>query len=147
MIRQWNISITGSWLEGMEKQGYFQNNERQWNILITGSELDGMENNENNGSYETFRSVDHDQMVLLYRLISTQGNYPWIGTDKKIFLCLVSSGLELMTLTQRKCYTQCHATLNVILSVMLRPGYPISPTGSSHTNKLNSAVRYSAPTT
>ena len=63
-------------MEGMEKQGYFQNNERQWNILITGSELDGMENNENNGSYETFRSVDHDQMVLLYRLISTQGNYP-----------------------------------------------------------------------
>jgi hypothetical protein len=59
----------------MEKQGYFQNNERQWNILITGSELDGMENNENNGNYETFRSVDHDQMVLLYRLISTQGNY------------------------------------------------------------------------
>jgi hypothetical protein len=31
-------------------------------------------------------------------------NYPWIGTDKKIFLCLVSSGLELMTLTQRKIF-------------------------------------------
>jgi hypothetical protein len=36
------------------------------------------------------------------RLVSTQENYPWIGTDKKMFLCLVSSGLELMTLTQRK---------------------------------------------
>jgi hypothetical protein len=36
------------------------------------------------------------------RLISTQENYPWIGTDKNIFLCFVSSGLELMTLTQRK---------------------------------------------
>jgi hypothetical protein len=32
------------------------------------------------------------------------GNYPWIGTDKNIFLCLVSSGLELMTLTERKMF-------------------------------------------
>ena len=37
-------------------------------------------------------------------LVSTQENYPWIGTDKKVFLCLVSSGLELMTLTQRKIF-------------------------------------------
>jgi hypothetical protein len=35
-----------------------------------------------------------------WRLVSTQENYPWIGTDKKIILCLVSSGVELMTLTQ-----------------------------------------------
>jgi hypothetical protein len=38
------------------------------------------------------------------RLVSTQENYPWIGTDKKMFLCLVNSGLELMTLTQRKIF-------------------------------------------
>jgi hypothetical protein len=37
-----------------------------------------------------------------FRLISTKENYPWIGTDKKIFLCLVSSGLELMTLINTK---------------------------------------------
>jgi hypothetical protein len=48
------------------------------------------------------------QMILLkclvadLRLVSSQENYLWIGTDKKIFLCFVSSGLELMTLTQRK---------------------------------------------
>jgi hypothetical protein len=31
------------------------------------------------------------------RLISTQENYPWIGTDKKIFLCVkvISSNPEL----------------------------------------------------
>jgi hypothetical protein len=34
----------------------------------------------------------------------TQENYPWIGTDKNVFLCLVSSGLELMTLRQRKIF-------------------------------------------
>jgi hypothetical protein len=28
------------------------------------------------------------------RLVSTQENYPWNGTDKKVFICLVSSGLE-----------------------------------------------------
>jgi ligand-binding sensor domain-containing protein len=28
--------------------------------------------------------------ATLSRLISTQENYLWIGTDKKIFLCLVS---------------------------------------------------------
>jgi hypothetical protein len=39
-----------------------------------------------------------------FRLISTQENYPCIGTDKKIFLCLVGSGLELTTLTQRKIF-------------------------------------------
>ena len=38
------------------------------------------------------------------RLVSTQENYPSIGSDKKIFLCLVSSRLELMTLTQRKIF-------------------------------------------
>ena len=38
------------------------------------------------------------------RLVSSQENYPWIRTDKKMFLCLVSSGLELMTLTQRKIF-------------------------------------------
>ena len=38
------------------------------------------------------------------RLVSTQENYPWNGTDKKVFLCLVSSGLELTTLTQRNIF-------------------------------------------
>ena len=28
----------------------------------------------------------------------------WIGTDKNIFLCLVRSGLELMTLTKRNIF-------------------------------------------
>jgi hypothetical protein len=46
------------------------------------------------------------------RLVSTQENYPWIGTDKKIFLCLVSSGLELMTLTQRKIFLSVPTTDN-----------------------------------
>ena len=48
------------------------------------------------------------------RLISTLENYPWIGTDKKIFLGLVSSGLELMTLTQRKIFLSipCQSTDN-----------------------------------
>jgi hypothetical protein len=31
------------------------------------------------------------------RLVSTQENYSWIGTDKKDFLCRVSFGLELGT--------------------------------------------------
>ena len=30
------------------------------------------------------------------------GKLSVVGTDKKIFLCLASSGLQLMTLTQRK---------------------------------------------
>jgi hypothetical protein len=38
------------------------------------------------------------------RPVSSQENYPWIGTDKKMFLCLVSSWLELMTLTRRKMF-------------------------------------------
>jgi hypothetical protein len=44
------------------------------------------------------------KMNIFSRLVevSTQENYPWIGTDKKIFLCVVSSGMELMTLTQKK---------------------------------------------
>ena len=45
-------------------------------------------------------------IVFDLRLVSTQENYPWIGTDKKVFLCLVSSGLELMTLTQRKIFRE-----------------------------------------
>ena len=44
------------------------------------------------------------QFYLHLRLVSTQENYPWIGTDKKVFRCLVSPGLELMTVTQRKIF-------------------------------------------
>jgi hypothetical protein len=38
------------------------------------------------------------------RLISTQENYPWIGTEKKIFLCVkvISSNPELTR--QRKMF-------------------------------------------
>jgi hypothetical protein len=41
MKRQWNILITGSWLDGMENSEIFKTMKRQWNILITGSWLDG----------------------------------------------------------------------------------------------------------
>jgi hypothetical protein len=44
------------------------------------------------------------QFSFYDRLKASFQDYPWIGTDKKIFLCLVSSGLELMTLTQRKIF-------------------------------------------
>jgi hypothetical protein len=42
--------------------------------------------------------------VVGSRLISTQENYPWIGTDKKIFLCVkvISSNPELTR--QRKIF-------------------------------------------
>ncbi|CAB3984255.1 Hypothetical predicted protein [Paramuricea clavata] len=44
MKRQWNILITGSYLDGVENSGIFKTMKRQWNILITGSWLDDMEN-------------------------------------------------------------------------------------------------------
>jgi hypothetical protein len=50
-----------------------------------------------------------------FRLISTEENYPWIGTDKKIFLCLVSSGLELMTLINTKKNVLVRYNLRIIL--------------------------------
>ena len=40
MKRQWNILITGSWLDDMENSEIFKTMIRQWNILITGSWLD-----------------------------------------------------------------------------------------------------------
>jgi hypothetical protein len=46
MKRQWNILITGSWLDDMENSEIFKIMKRQWNILITGSRLDGMKNSE-----------------------------------------------------------------------------------------------------
>jgi hypothetical protein len=48
--------------------------------------------------------VRSNPRIFVLRLISTQENYPWIGTDKKMFLCLLSSGLELMTLIQREMF-------------------------------------------
>ena len=47
------------------------------------------------------------------RLVSTQENYPSIGSDKKIFLCLVSSRLELMTKTQRKIFLTINRRFSV----------------------------------
>jgi hypothetical protein len=50
----------------MENSGIFTTMERQWNILITGSWLDDMENSgflkqqKDNG---IFRSLDHDWMA------------------------------------------------------------------------------------
>jgi hypothetical protein len=41
MKRQWNIPMTGSWLDGMKNSEIFKTMKRQWNILITGSWLDG----------------------------------------------------------------------------------------------------------
>jgi hypothetical protein len=37
MKRQWNILITGPWLDDMENSWIFKTMKRQWNILITGS--------------------------------------------------------------------------------------------------------------
>jgi hypothetical protein len=36
-------------------------------------------------------------LITVLRLVSTQENYPWIGTDKKMFLCVkvISSTPEL----------------------------------------------------
>jgi hypothetical protein len=33
-------------------------------------------------------------MKLMLRLVSTQENYPWIGTEKKIFLCVTAVPIE-----------------------------------------------------
>ena len=52
MKRQWNILITGSWLDGMENSEIFKTMKRQWNILITGSWLDDM---ENSGIFKTMK--------------------------------------------------------------------------------------------
>ena len=42
----------------------------------------------------TFKATFHSRILSV----------DWIGTDKNIFLCLVRSGLELMTLTQRNIF-------------------------------------------
>jgi hypothetical protein len=59
------------------------------------------------GKSPRFRGPGYD-----LRLISTQENYPWIGTDKKIFLCVkvISSNPELTR--QRKIFLSVPTTDN-----------------------------------
>jgi hypothetical protein len=51
-------------------------------------------------------------LLRFLRLVSTQENYPWIGTDKEIFLCVkvISSNPELTR--QRNIYCPFQSTDN-----------------------------------
>ena len=43
----------------------------------------------NYSDYADFLWIEILDCRILKAIVSTQENYPWIGTDKKIFLCLV----------------------------------------------------------
>jgi hypothetical protein len=68
MKRQWNILITGSWLDGMENSEIFKTMKRQWNILITGwhREQWDLQNNEKTMEHSNHWIMMDDYNYLLH---------------------------------------------------------------------------------
>ena len=77
----WGLGGNGDDVTGCVTNGPFARD--QWGI-VTG----------NGGRTCLERKFNGKEIPLRVKACFHSENYPWIGTDKKVFLCLVSFGLE-----------------------------------------------------